>query len=95
MSLKVMGHQTGRVHLPRGLLASLFQCLKEPLPILLVPENRFPPIAAVPHLVDRSRILHPQLPCPARSLPYSIISVNSAGLADSSVPLTQNLRFSG
>jgi len=59
--MKMIGHQTIRMHLPAAALAGLAQCLNKPQPILIIPEDRLPSIAPIHHMVNRSRILHSEL----------------------------------
>jgi len=42
--MKMIGHETQGVNLSAGLAARLAQRADKPLPILVIPENRFPPI---------------------------------------------------
>jgi hypothetical protein len=48
------------MHLPLGLRARLRQRGEEQLPILVVPEDVFPPAAAIPHVINRARIFQAQ-----------------------------------
>ena len=43
--MKMVGHRTIGVHLPAGLLARLGQGFQKPPPILIIPEDRLPPVA--------------------------------------------------
>ena len=49
--MKMIAHQAPRMHRPARLGAHFPQCSDEPLPIRVVPEDRFPPISAIPHMV--------------------------------------------
>jgi hypothetical protein len=59
--MKMISQQTQRMHLPTGPEASFPQRFQKPFPILVVFENRFPPIPAIHHMINRSGILHSQL----------------------------------
>src|SRR5436309_3476636 len=59
--MKIIEHQPISMHLPIGLLAAFSERLYPPVPIRVVFENRLPPISPVHHVIDRTRILHPQL----------------------------------
>lgn len=59
--MEVIVHQTERMHLPTGLSAGLPQGIQETLAISVVPKYHFPAVAPVHHVVDRARILDPQL----------------------------------
>jgi hypothetical protein len=48
--------------LPAGLLTRLCKRLKEPLPVLVILENRLPPVAPIHDVIDCPRILDAQLP---------------------------------
>ena len=54
-------HQHSGVDSPPGALAGLAQRLDKQLAVLVVNDNRFPPIAPGHHVVDRSRILDARL----------------------------------
>jgi hypothetical protein len=71
----------GTVHLPTSLLTSFSQRADEALSILIIPEDRLAAVAAVHEVIDRSRMLHPQLPCHARSLLPRIAIVNTQPIA--------------
>jgi hypothetical protein len=60
--MEMIVHEAIRMHLPTGLLASFPECLEELPPVLIIHEDSFTPIPSPHHVVDRSPILHPQLP---------------------------------
>ena len=51
--VKVVAHQAIRVHLPAGLLTGRRQRLQQPLPVLVIPKDRLPPVAPIHHMIDR------------------------------------------
>lgn len=53
----------------RAHLASFAQRLEEPSAVLIIHKDSFAPIPSAHHVVDRSWILHPQLPCHSEKLP--------------------------
>jgi hypothetical protein len=59
--MKVIGHQTKGMDLPAGFAAGFPQRLDEPLPILLIPEYRFAPVAPVHYVINRTGIFHSEL----------------------------------
>src|SRR5436853_7922020 len=58
--MKMVAHHAISMNLPIGLLAALPERLYPPVPIRVVFEYRLPPISPVHHMIDRTRILHPQ-----------------------------------
>ncbi len=58
--MKMVGHQTIRMHLPAGFLSGLAERLQKPPPIFIVLEDRLAPVSPVHEVIDRSRILHSQ-----------------------------------
>jgi hypothetical protein len=56
--MKVVGHQTIRMHLPIRLLASLPQGLQKQHPVLVVLEYRFMPIPTIHHMINRPLVFH-------------------------------------
>jgi len=56
--MKVVAHQTIRMHLPAGLFAGLPQRLKEPVAILVVLEDGVATVATVHNVIDRTGILN-------------------------------------
>jgi hypothetical protein len=54
--MKMIGHQTQGVHLPKGFGAGQAQGFKEKMPVIVVQENRFSTIASIHRVVDRSGI---------------------------------------
>ena len=56
--MKVVGHQTIRMHLPIRLLTGLPQGLQKQHPILVVLEYRFTPIPTIHHMINRPLIFH-------------------------------------
>jgi hypothetical protein len=56
-------HQTTGVNLPVGLRARLGQLGEKQLPIRVVAEDRFPPVAAIHHVINRAGILNAELAC--------------------------------
>jgi hypothetical protein len=67
--MEMIVHEAIRRHLPTGLLASFPERLEELPPVLIIQEDAFAPIPSAHHVVDRSRILHPQLPRHFQKLP--------------------------
>src|SRR5947208_16730380 len=59
--LPVIGHQAQGVHLPAGLAASFAQGVDEPLPIRVIAENGFAPVAAIHPVIYRARVLNAKL----------------------------------
>src|SRR5213596_3490295 len=59
--MKVIGHQAQGMHLPAGLAASFAQGVYEPLPIRVIPENGFAPVAPIHHVVNGTGIFHSEL----------------------------------
>src|SRR5262245_35822106 len=59
--MKMIGHQTIGMNPPTGLGAGLPERLKKKLPIRIILENRFTPIAVVHHLVNRPGALNSEL----------------------------------
>ena len=57
------------MHLLAGLLASFPECLEKLPLVLVIHEDSFASIPSAHHVVDRSRILHPQLPPHFQKLP--------------------------
>jgi hypothetical protein len=55
--MKMVAHQAIRVDLPTCLRTRLAQRLEKEPPILIILTNVFPPVPAVQHVIDRSRIL--------------------------------------
>ena len=55
--VKMIAHQAVRMHLPAGLLTGLAQRFQQPLPVRVVGEDGFPPVAAIHHMVNRSGVL--------------------------------------
>ena len=60
--VEVIAHQAPRMDLPVHFLARVAQGFQEQLPVAVVQENGLPPIAAVHDVVNRTRILHSELP---------------------------------
>ena len=75
--MKMIRHEHVGVDLPPGLGASISQRLDEPLPILVILENSFPPIPAVHDVINRLRILHSQFASHGRTLPSGTSDVNN------------------
>lgn len=46
-----------QVNVPARLQAGLAQCGEERLPILVIADNGFPPVAPIQHVIDRARVL--------------------------------------
>jgi hypothetical protein len=46
------------MHLPAGLLTRLRERLQQPLPVLVIPEDRLPPVAPIHDVINRPRILN-------------------------------------
>src|SRR5439155_27054886 len=59
--MKVIEHQTPGMHLPVRLATALAQGAQKQFAILVIPEDRLPPIPAIHHVIDRSRIFYSQL----------------------------------
>jgi hypothetical protein len=59
--MEMIAHQTKGMYLPAGFGASLAQRGEEPLPILIIAENGFPPVAAAHHMINRAGILDSNL----------------------------------
>ena len=59
--MKVIKHQTPGMHLPVRLATALAQGEQKQFPILLIPEDRLPPIPAMHHVIDGPRIFDSQL----------------------------------
>ena len=59
--MKVIGHQAQGMHLPTALAASFVQGVDEPLPIRVIAENGFAPVAPIHHVVNRTGIFHSEL----------------------------------
>ncbi len=59
--VKMIAYQAVGMHLPPRFPADLAQRLHESLPILIIPNNVFPPITTIHHMIDRTSILqsHP------------------------------------
>src|SRR5262245_28361130 len=57
----MVAHEAPGMRLPIGLRARLLQGGKEQTPVVIVVKNRLATVAAVHKVVDRSRILDPQL----------------------------------
>ncbi len=60
--MKMIEHEAERMHPPTRLGARLPQRPNEPLPVLIVPEYRLPPVPAIHDMIDRSGIFHSELP---------------------------------
>ena len=58
--MKIVPHQAERVDLPAGLRARLAEGGEETALILLILENRFLPIPAIHHVIDRPWIFDSQ-----------------------------------
>jgi hypothetical protein len=56
--MKVMPHQTIGVNQPAGFRARLGQRGDKRLPILVVAEDRLPPVPAIQHVINRAGILN-------------------------------------
>ena len=71
--MKMIRHQAKRIHLPAGFVAGLAQRAEEALPILIIPENRFPPVPAIHHMINRPAIFNAEFASlramPAKSAP--------------------------
>src|SRR2546423_1510492 len=59
--VKMVAHQTIRMHLPLGLFAGFSQGGQKAAAVEVVLENVFTTIAAIHEMVDGSRIFNPQL----------------------------------
>jgi hypothetical protein len=59
--MKVIFHQAIGMHLPAGLLARLAERFKKPLTVLIIGEDRLPPVASIHHMIDCTGILNAQL----------------------------------
>jgi hypothetical protein len=59
--MEVIIRQTERMDLPTGFPASLPHGIQETPPISILPEDRLPAVPPIHDLVDRSRMLDPQL----------------------------------
>ena len=51
-------HQTMWMHLPARFEAPYAQCCQEPLPILVIPEDRLAPVSPVHQVINGARIFH-------------------------------------
>jgi hypothetical protein len=56
--MKMIGHQTIRLHLPTGFETSLPQRGQETLAVSVILENRFAPIPAIHDVINRPGILN-------------------------------------
>jgi len=65
--MKVVFHETIGMNLPIGFRARLGQRGDEQLPIPVIVEDRFPPVAAVQDVINRAGIFHAELACHARN----------------------------
>src|SRR5438552_6518811 len=59
--VEVVAHQAPRVNLPVGFSASLGQGVQQQEPVFVVMEDRFTAVSPVHGMVNRSRVLHPEL----------------------------------
>ncbi len=59
------------MHLPVGFATSLRQCFQKTSSILIVLEYRFPPVAPVHEMVDRSRVLDSESRAPDIAVLFS------------------------
>src|SRR6185295_16889264 len=69
--MKVIAHKAERMHLPACFLANLRQRPHEPLPILVIPENRLSSVTSAHHVVNRPGIFHSDLAGHAQTLSTS------------------------
>src|SRR6266496_1554354 len=67
--MKVIGHQTPGMHVPVRLATALAQGGQEQFPILVIPEDRLPPIPPTHHVIDRPWIFDTQLARHSPTLP--------------------------
>ena len=74
--VKVVAHQTIRMHLPIGLLTRLRQRLQKILSINVIHINILPPISPTHDVVDSSRIFHSHLSWHCFVLPHPSLIVN-------------------
>jgi hypothetical protein len=56
--MKMIPHQTPRLHLPARLDANLPERFQKPLPIRVILENLLAPIPAIHHVINRAGIFH-------------------------------------
>src|SRR5882724_1851828 len=56
--MKMIMHQTPRVNLPIGLLASLGEGVQEQPSVFIVVKDRLAPVSSIHHVINRPRILH-------------------------------------
>ena len=56
--MKMIVHQAIGMHLPAGLGAALAQGFQKKLAVLVILENRLPPISPVHDVINRAGILH-------------------------------------
>lgn len=54
----MIAHQQIRMHAPSGARAGSRQRREEALPILVILIDRFAPVAAIEHVIDRARKFH-------------------------------------
>ena len=59
--MKVIGHETKTVHLPSRFLATLLECRKEALAILVIIEDAFSMVTTTHEVVNGAGILDAQL----------------------------------
>ena len=55
-----------KIEQPAGLVTRLTESVQKTLPILVILEDGFLPVAAIQRMINRSGIFHPQLPHHAR-----------------------------
>ena len=60
--MKVIGPEVRLMHVPAGLAAGFAQRAEKPPPVLVIPEIRLAPVAAIHHTIDHPGILHSELP---------------------------------
>jgi hypothetical protein len=60
--MKVVFHQTVRMHLPVRLLARLPEGGKEQFPVRVISKDGLPPVATIHHVIDSSWIFDPDFP---------------------------------
>jgi len=75
--MKMIPHQTIRMHLPLCLAASLRQGAQKPFPIRLIPEAVLPPVTATHHVINRPLIFHSQHARPPPTFAICDACVNS------------------
>ena len=67
--MEVISHQAISMRLPSGFLADFGESLQKILPIHIVQENVFPPVATTHHVVDATGVLDSQFSWQEQVLP--------------------------